>query len=80
MNFRAAKCWSKLSLNLSSRGHSSLTMNENGSITVEGDEGEETVASFQTFPQRSTGRRRSASLERAGYAAGEDGDAITVTW
>ena len=65
---------------LSSRGHNSLTMNEDGSITVEGENGNEVVASFQSFPQRVYWPQMLRVLERAGYAAGEDGDAITVTW
>ena len=78
--FQGRKVLEQVIADLSSRGHSSLTMNENGSITVEGDEGEETVASFQTFPQRVYWPQTLRVLERAGYAAGEDGDAITVTW
>ena len=65
---------------LSSRGHNSLTMNEDGSITVEGEDSDEVVASFQSFPQRVYWPQMLRVLERAGYAAGEDGDAITVTW
>ncbi|MGN8969513.1 hypothetical protein [Intestinimonas sp. HCP28S3_D6] len=65
---------------LSSRGHNSLTMNEDGSVTVESDEGEQMVAAFPSFPQRVYWQQMLRVLERAGYAAGEDGDAITVTW
>lgn len=78
--FHGRKVLEQVVADLSSRGHSSLTMNENGSITVVGDEGEETVASFQSFPQRVYWPQTLCVLERAGYAAGEYGDAITVTW
>ena len=78
--FQGRKVLEQVVADLSSRGHSSLTMNEDGTITVEGEEGEETVASFQSFPQRVYWPQMLRTLERAGYAAGEDGDAITVTW
>lgn len=65
---------------LESRGHKSLTMNEDGTITVADEKGGKTIQAFSSFPSRVCWPQTVRVLESEGYAAEIDGDAIAVTW
>lgn len=64
---------------LDSRGHHSLTMNEDGSITVEDDVGGKAFPAFSSFPRKVHWPQMVRVLEGAGYAADVDGDGIRIT-
>lgn len=65
---------------LISRGYTSLTMNEDGSIEVEDEQDGKATQAFSSFPRRVHWTELVRVLEGAGYAAAVDGDAITMTW
>lgn len=65
---------------LISRGYTSLTMNEDGSIEVEDEQDGKAAQAFSSFPKRVYWKELIRVLESAGYAAAVDGDAITMTW
>ena len=65
---------------LSSRGHTSLEIHEDGSITVQDEDGGNAFPAFSSFPSRVHWPQVLRALERAGYAADENGDTISVNW
>ena len=64
---------------LSSRGHNSLTLKEDGAVCVE-EHLDEPCETFSSFPQKVYWPRLVKVLERAGYSADAQGDAIVVSW
>ena len=64
---------------LGSRGHNSLVMNEDGSITVEGEYDGKAIPAFTSFPSKVHWPQTVRVLEGAGYAADVDGDGIRIT-
>ena len=66
---------------LSSRGHSSLSLREDGSICIQSDNAEETVAgAFRSFPEKVYWPRLAKVLEQEGLAAEVWDDHIAVAW
>ena len=67
---------------LRSRGHSSLTMNEDGSICIQPENGGEEIAkeSFATFPEKVYWPRLVQVLEQEGLAADMRDTNILVSW
>lgn len=70
----------RLIADLKSRGHNSLSMNEDGTIVVEDEDNGKPFPAFSTFPRKVHWDQTVKVLEREGYAASVDGDAITVYW
>ena len=70
----------ELIADLDSRGHNSLIMNEDGSVTVEGEFDDKAVPAFTSFPSKVHWPQTVRVLESEGYAADVDGEAIRVTW
>ena len=65
---------------LISRGYSSLTINEDGTIEVKDEQGGRALQRFSGFPKRDRWPELVRVLEGEGYAASEDGNGITMTW
>lgn len=67
---------------LRSRGHSSLTMNEDGSISIQPVNGSEELVkeSFVTFPEKVYWPRLAKVLEQEGLAADVQDTRILVSW
>ena len=66
---------------LNSRGHSKLTLREDGDICIEqGEDAVSSGASEQTFPRRSTGPVWQRFLESNGLAAEVTAQGIQVSW
>ena len=65
---------------LISRGYSSLTINEDGTIEVQDEQGGRAIQRFSGFPKRDGWPELVRVLEGEGYAASEDGHGITMTW
>lgn len=65
---------------LHSRGHSSLTMSEDGGIHIEAQEEDLPYETLPSFPQKVYWPRLVKVLEREGYAADAGDDSITVSW
>lgn len=67
---------------LSSRGHNSLTLKEDGSICIQPMDGGEEIEQdvFQSFPDKVYWPRLAKVLEQEGLAAAVQGDCITVSW
>lgn len=67
---------------LRSRGHSSLTMNEDGSICIQPAGGDQEMAkeSFATFPEKVYWPRLAKVLEQEGLAADVQDTGILVSW
>ena len=70
----------ELIADLDSRGHNSLIMNEDGSVTVEGEFDGKAVPAFTSFPSKVHWPQTVRVLESEGYAADVEGEAIRVTW
>lgn len=72
----------KLVADLNSRGHSSLTMKEDGSICIQpiDGSGEVTQDAFRSFPEKVYWPRLARVLEQEGLAATVESDAIAVSW
>ena len=65
---------------LISRGYSSLTINEDGTIAVKDEQGGRAIQRFSGIPKRDRWPELVRVLEGEGYAASEDGNGITMTW
>ena len=66
---------------LRSRGHSSISLREDGRICIQSDDSEETVAgAFRSFPEKMYWPRLAKVLEQEGLAADVWDDCIAVTW
>ncbi len=67
---------------LTSRGHSSLTLNEDGSICIQPVNGGEEIAkdSFATFPEKVYWPRLVQVLEQEGLTADMQDSKILVCW
>ena len=67
---------------LSSRGHSSLTLNEDGSISIQPEEvGERTLRRrFSDFPKKAGWRKLAQVLEQDGLRADVRDSGIVVSW
>ncbi len=76
------KTLEKLVSDLSSRGHSSLSLKEDGNICIQSDDtGEETVTdAFHSFPEKVYWPRLVKVLEQEGLAAEVWDDHIAVAW
>ncbi len=65
---------------LHSRGHSSLTLFENGDICIRQEDKNEAQDSFQTFPEKVYWPRLAQVLEQNGLAAQVQETGIVVSW
>lgn len=74
------KVLENLIADLHSRGHSSLTLYENGDICIRQADKEETQETFQTFPERVYWPRLAQVLEQEGLAAQVQETGIQVSW
>ena len=72
----------KLVADLNSRGHSSLTLKEDGSICIQPVDGGEEVTqdAFRSFPDKVYWPRLAKVLEQEGLAAAVQDDSIAVSW
>lgn len=80
--FEGRSILENLIADLRSRGHSSLTMNEDGSICIQPENGGEEIAkeSFATFPEKVYWPRLVQVLEQEGLAADMRDSDILVSW
>lgn len=70
----------RIAADLNSRGHRELSMNEDGTITVIDENDGKGIPAFPSFPPKVYWPQLLNVLTQEGYAAGIDGDTITVTW
>lgn len=70
----------KLIADLDSRGYNSLSIQQDGSIVVDGQDGNKPCQSFSSFPAQVYWPQLIQVLEREGYAAEEGSQAIGVAW
>jgi len=80
--FQGRDILENLIADLRSRGHSSLTMNEDGSICIQPANGSEEIVkeSFATFPEKVYWPRLAKVLEQEGLAADVQDTRILVSW
>lgn len=80
--FQGRDILENLIADLRSRGHSSLTLNEDGSICIQPTDGSEEIVkeSFVTFPEKVYWPRLAKVLEQEGLAADVQDTRILVSW
>ena len=80
--FQGRRILEDIIADLDSRGHSSLTMNEDGSISIQPVDGGEAITkeSFATFPEKVYWPRLAQVLEQDGLAADVQDSKIRVSW
>lgn len=74
------KVLESLIADLHSRGHSSLTVFENGDICIRQDDKNEAQDTFPSFPEKIYWPRLAKVLEQEGLAAQVQETGITITW